>query len=446
MKNLLIKLRPSSDGKDADVVISNNKGKLKKTIKHVDIKVIEFPNENAAQNALKGLKHSKDVLFAEEDKVIPPDLIPNDPYYSAQWHLPAINAPAAWDVTTGSPDIIIAILDTGVNPHVDFEDRLLPGFNTNDNSTDTSDVYGHGTKVAGVAAAVGNNGLSVAGIAWNCKILPVRVSGVDGNGSYADISEGLVWAADNGARVANISYDASASLSIASSAQYFQNNGGVVVIAAGNTNTVRNWPGNYSFLVVSGTNSDGTKASFSNTGSNIDLAAPAVGITTTSPGGGESQASGTSFAAPIVSGVAGLLLSQNPGLSGQDARLTLRQSGADYGTPGWDAIFGAGIIDAFSALQPKTLNYPPTATITSHVNGETVRNVETIQISYNDDIGVVKAELFVAGVLTNTSTTAPFSTSWNVKPISSGSYQVQVVVYDALHNAGLSQILTLVKR
>src|SRR5438445_434046 len=151
---------------------------------------------------------------------------------------------------------------------------MLPGWNVYDNNSDTSDVYGHGTSVAGVAAATSNNGAGVASVAWGCKLLPVRISDLNGYATYSTIASGLTYAADHGARVANVSFRASDSSTVASAAQYFQSKGGVVAMAAGNESTFVSSADNPYVLTVSATDSNDALTSWSNTGNNIDLAAP----------------------------------------------------------------------------------------------------------------------------------------------------------------------------
>src|SRR5262245_44371671 len=158
-----------------------------------------------------------EIEFAELDYRYVLASMPNDPYYANEWHLPRVKAPNAWTSTTGSSSVIIAILDTGVDGnHPDLMQKMLPGWNFYDNHSDTSDVYGHGTAVAGTVAASSNNGTGVAALAWGCKILPVRISRPDGYADTSTIANGLIWAADHGARVANISYAASGSPTVSS--------------------------------------------------------------------------------------------------------------------------------------------------------------------------------------------------------------------------------------
>ena len=180
-----------------------------------------------------------EIEFAELDHILPPaqQRIPNDPFYNDPnaWALQKINGPEAWFTSTGSPSIIVAILDTGVDgTHPDLAANMVPGWNIYNNNADTSDVRGHGTMVAGTAAASSNNSIGVASVAWGCKIMPVRISDSNGYATVSDIANGLTWAANHGARVANISFNANGYSTVSSAANYFQSKGGVVAVAAGN--------------------------------------------------------------------------------------------------------------------------------------------------------------------------------------------------------------------
>ncbi|TDJ69348.1 MAG: hypothetical protein E2O39_11870 [Planctomycetota bacterium] len=182
-----------------------------------------------------------EVEFAELDRIVPAaDVIPDDPRYPMQPEHRQIGSPAAWGITPGAQTVTIAILDTGVDGNrPDLVGHLVPGWNAYNGNSNTSDVHGHGTFMAGIAGAVGNNALGVRGTACSCKVMTIRISAPDGTGSWSAITERLVWAADHGARVANISYySVSTSSSVTSAAQYFQNRGGVVTAAPGHTGPV----------------------------------------------------------------------------------------------------------------------------------------------------------------------------------------------------------------
>ncbi|HUE38705.1 MAG TPA: S8 family serine peptidase, partial [Candidatus Binatia bacterium] len=251
---------------------------------------------------------------------MPAALTANDTNYWKEWHLQKINAPSAWDVSTGDAGVVIAILDSGIDStHPDLAAKIVAGYNAYDNNSDTSDVGGHGTMVAGSAGAISNNGIGVASVAWQNPLMPIRVTDTQGNGYASTIAKGLTWAADHGARVMNISFSGiAASSTITSAAQYVVGKGGIVVAASGNCGCADPTPENAYIISVSATNTDDTLASFSSTGSYVDVAAPGVSIQTTVQGGGYSSVSGTSFASPITAGVLALMMSVNPALGPSD--------------------------------------------------------------------------------------------------------------------------------
>jgi subtilisin family serine protease len=204
-------------------------------IPQIDVHIIQIPP--AALEALeKALSRRPEVEFVERNSLLPPVQIPNDSEYLNQWHLPMIFGPEAWEISQGVPEAIIAVLDSGVDPtHEDLAGKLIPGYNFFNGDTDTSDVYGHGTKVAGAATAISDNGTGVASVAWQNLLMPIRVTDARGYGYVSAIAQGLTYAVDNGAKVMNLSFAGVAgSPTIANAAQYVVSQGGLVVAAAGN--------------------------------------------------------------------------------------------------------------------------------------------------------------------------------------------------------------------
>src|SRR5215813_9168202 len=217
--------------------------------------------------------------------------------------------------TLGLPGVI-AILDSGIDPtHPDLAAKLLPGFNLLSNNTSTGDWSGHGTLVAGAAAAISDNGVGVAGVAGQNNILPVVIADSTGYALFSTIASGITWAADHGAKVANLSYAAAGSSTVVSAAQYAMSKGMIVILAAGNCGCFDSTAASPYIVSVSATDSSDNLASWSSQGNFVDISAPGVSSYTTSNGGGYSAPSGTSLASPIVAGVAGLMMSANPSLS-----------------------------------------------------------------------------------------------------------------------------------
>jgi len=312
----------------------------------------EAPDAEALCAELRG---TGAVDFAEPDRLIPPGRVPNDPSYPSQWLHTTIGSPRAWDVTTGSRSVIVAVCDTGVQSnHPDLAPNLkLPGFNSVDGTTNTEPVMWHGTSVAGCIGAVGNNGAGVSGINWTVSILPVRISNTpDGCAYYSDMAEGISWAADAGARVVNLSYAGWGSATVDSAAQYLLGKGGLLFIAAGNngqdTSTI--CPPSPDYVVVGATTSSDALASWSNYGAGIDVVAPGEGIYTTYTGSGYASVNGTSFASPIAAGVAALVFAKNPALTPLQVAKVLYSTCTDLGAEGPDSKFGNGRVNAAAAV------------------------------------------------------------------------------------------------
>jgi len=445
---LLVKAKPGVSDAAVQALLASQGAQEKSAIKQIGLRVVNVPPAKL-DAVLEALKRHPSIEFAEPDYLLPPQITPNDTYYSSGWHLPQISAPAAWDVTTGSSNVIIAILDTGVNAaHPDLAAKIVPGWNFYDNNSDTSDILGHGTPVAGAAAAATDNGEGVASVAWKCLLMPIRVSDTNGFGILSAIAHGLTYAADQGARVANISFRASGSFTVSNAAAYFQAKGGVVTVSSGNEGVFDGTPDNPFVLTVGATDTSDSLASFSNTGSNIDLCAPGVDIFTTGVGGDYGSGTGTSFSAPIVAGVAALVFSANPTLSGIQVQDILKQSADDLGAPGWDTSYGWGRVNAYKAVQAAlsasaTDNTPPTTEILAPVSGSVVSGAVSIAVGATDDVGVTRVEWYLNGSCAGTNFSAPATFSWDTTGYTNGSYTLEARAYDAAGNVGSSATVSV---
>jgi len=418
-----------------------------------DVQVMQLAPGANELATVRALAQRPDVAFAEVDRIYAPTATPNDSFYSSQWHLPKVSAPAAWDANTGSAGVTIAILDSGVDAtHPDLAPKMVPGWNFFEGNANTADVFGHGTKVAGAATACSNNGAGVAGMAWGCKIMPIRITDAAGYATTTTITNGLYWAADNGARVANVSFEASTSAIVQNAATYFEGKGGVVTMSSGNRTYFEPAVDAPSILTIGATDANDAKASWSNTGNNLDLTAPGVNIYTTTMGGGYANASGTSFAAPITAGTAALILSANPNLSAAEVRSILKDTADDKGTAGLDTQFGTGRLNAARAVSRALTgtgtgtadSLAPTVNITSPAPGAYVSGTVAVQVAASDNVGVASVTFSVDGVAKGTDTTAPYSFDWNTLTAANGGRVIRATATDTSGNtANFDMLLTV---
>jgi len=298
--------------------------------------------------------------------------VPNDPNYPSQTaYLQAMNLPDAWNTTTGNESMIMAIIDSGVQlSHPDLAGRLVPGWDFVNNDSDPNDDFGHGTMVAGIAAASTNNGRGVAGATWQGKVMPIKVLDSRGSADDLNIALGIKYAVDHGASVINLSLGGPGEGTgiLQQYVDYATSRNVVVVGAAGNDGddgvvaaTAPHYPAACNGVIAVGsTNNAGNHSSFSSYGSWVDLVAPGENIFTTmlptrtnnfaSYGGG----SGTSFSAPLVSGIAFLMRAANPNASQATISSRLIGSARDLGPVGFDAVYGAGMVDATAGLEAVT--------------------------------------------------------------------------------------------
>lgn len=281
---------------------------------------------------------------------------PNDTLYSKyQWNLPIIETEKGWDLSKGSGNVLVAVIDTGVDlNHSDLKDHLVGGYNVINKSTQPTDDVGHGTHVAGVISALVNNGEGVAGMTWYNKVMPVKALDSSGAGTTYTVAEGIIWATDHGAKVINMSLGNYAEAQFLHDAiKYAYDRDVVLVAASGNDNTDRpGYPAAYpEVFAVAATDSNKNKAPFSNYGDYVDVAAPGVSIASTYPTNDYAALSGTSMASPHVAALAALIRSINPNLKNTEVMDIMRKSAIDLGAPGKDPNFGYGQIDVVKALQ-----------------------------------------------------------------------------------------------
>lgn len=282
-----------------------------------------------------------------------------DPLLDKQWSLKAVDAESAWKVSKGS-NVVVAVVDTGVDlNHPDLKANLVNGYNAEEPGTPPQDGHYHGTHVAGIIAAVQNNGEGISGIAPQAKIMPVRTIS---NGGVAEVVDGITWAADNGAKVINLSLgwdypNASVEETIQRAVKYALDKNVVICAALSNSSsfnprsTPDNLAGKAGFEGVIGVGNvdlnDRRQGAYGNWKS---VSSPGTQIMSTLPDGKYGNLTGTSMATPMVAGIAALMISQNPGLRNVEIRKKMMDTAKDLGTPGFDDQFGAGRINASAVL------------------------------------------------------------------------------------------------
>lgn len=286
---------------------------------------------------------------------------PNDPSWPKQWNLVRIGMSSVWGEVLANPGLVIAVLDSGVAlQHPDLAPSLVPGYDFVNGDAEPADDFGHGTHVAGIAAAVTNNGIGVAGVAGGARILPCKVLDGNGTGTYYDIIQGIYYARDHGARVINLSLGGQADDPNLRAAVRAARTAGILVVAStGNNGGALLYPAAYlETLAVAATDSSDRRASYSNYGTGVDLAAPggtaSEGVYSTLPAAGYGSKYGTSMAAPHVSGVAALIWSAKPDLLVTQVEQILVETCAKVGgmayPGGRNDYLGYGRLDAWAAI------------------------------------------------------------------------------------------------
>jgi thermitase len=372
--HVLVKFKNSVPSSRADEIVQGQNHLTEEKVGNGrlgELRRIRVPQGSEA-NTVQLYKNMPEVEYAELNarvKAGGTSITPNDPNFSKQWYLTDINAPKAWATTVGSKNVVIAILDTGVDSsHPDLAPNIVAGYNFYDGNTDTSDVQGHGTAVAGSVVQATNNGIGGAGVCWDCGIMPVRIA-YDDNGEayayYSTVATGMQWAIENGAKLENISYEGlSGSSTILSAAQYVYQNGGLVFGCAGNDSENQGYAASPYLNIVSALVSGDTLASFSNYGANVTFSAPGNNIYTTQMDGTYGYWWGTSFSSPIAAGVAALVWSVNSSLTNAQVNTILINSADDLGAAGWDEDYGYGKVDAAKAVAAAAPAPSPTPTPT----------------------------------------------------------------------------------
>ena len=333
-------------------------------------------------------------VYADSGPAAPLAFTPDDPYFNLQWNLAAIQAPEAWDISDGQ-NVVVAVLDSGI-AYEDYEQyrqapdlkntRFIPGYDFVNNDLHANDDGGHGTHVAGTIAQSTNNAIGVAGVAFGVTLMPVKVLNDRGQGTFDALAQGIMFAADNGVRVINLSLSGrKTSALLADAIDYAADRGVLVVAASGNSGGAVEYPAAYDrVLAVGSVEFQQQRAQYSNFGPQVSVVAPGGDTYADHNGDGYPDGilqqtfvpgdygtfqlqymEGTSMAAPHVAGVAALLFAFDPDASADQVRQAIESSALDLGAPGRDNDFGYGLIQAAAALEKMggSLSPNPTPTL-----------------------------------------------------------------------------------
>ena len=442
---VVIRVKPGFTAENAAEVI--NAG-VKKTFTIGDMKyaVLTLDAGTTVQDALNKLEGNKAIDYVEPNFIYKASVVPNDPEYaSRQYCHQRMDSEQAWNITTGSSSIVVAIIDTGVNGlHPEFSGRMTSGYDEVNNialsGNENSDDYGHGTHVAGITAATGNNGIGVAGVDWNCKIMPIKVLDSSGSGSNDVIAQGIEFAVNNGADVINMSLGGKGlSKSIEDAINLANQNGVVVAVAIGNTGTgsVEYPAASQGVIAVGSSNAMDKISSFSTRGYYISVCAPGEEIISTSMDGSYVTFSGTSMAAPQVAGAASLLLAANPAWTPNQIRSQLEGTADDILGTGFNSSSGYGRINLTDALSAYQQNVYGSARVVVTSGGSNLTGADvllkdtsgnTIATTKTDDNGVANfyfvrtGTTYVASCNNNGTTT----TSGNINITADSTSNAQI--------------------
>lgn len=390
---ILVKLETGIASAVIDDLLVKHQAVFLRTLYNSDVQVWQV-KEGSELSIVEALNAEAAVVYAEPDYRYWALLTPNDPGYGQQWAHPLMGSTSGWDITTGNASIVIAIIDTGIDEnHPDLAAKVVSGYDAVDDDNNPHDGHGHGTHVAGIAAAIGNNGVGVAGLDWQARIMGVRVLNNNGSGYTSDIVDGINWAYQHGAKVLNMSLGGPAySSAMQDAVNAAHASGSLVVAAMGNdSSSTPSYPAAYNnVMAVAATNPSDLRSYYSNYGSHCDIAAPGGemnylhdpdGIYSTMPtywvtmnGLGYSMnydfLQGTSQATPYVSGLAALIWSVAPTLTPDQVQSTIQSTAVDLGSPGWDQYYGYGRINVQAALSGFGIPATPTLYDISNPDGD----------------------------------------------------------------------------
>ena len=363
------------------------------SIQHTRVLVVHVPPARR-EKALRVLESFPFVEYAERDvRLRALDTIPNDAEWPAQWGPRRVAAPRAWDAARGSASVVVAVLDTGVDfAHADLAGAFVAGYDFVNDDPEADDDHGHGTATAGVVAARTDNREGIAGVCWACSIMPVKVLGSDARGDSATVARGIVWAADHGASVINLSLGGpETTRTVDEAVAYAIDRGVSVVAAAGNDGTSTPYypAASVGVIGVAAVDESGVRYGWSNHGSWVRVAAPGCNLAPL-PGGGYGHYCGTSSAAPVIAGLVGLARSFAPGATRSEVEAALERGAEPFPT-GFARVDAARMLSGLGAFSAR-----PAPVSSLRVRGQLSALASGWERSLAVDAGTIVASLSFA--------------------------------------------------
>jgi len=455
----LIQFQPNVSIAERDAIIAQMGGVLMRWLPALHVAKVKFMSpvhQQERQSMLNQVANQPAIAAIEADLTVEGVFDTNDPdtldptkSYTPQ----LLDLSSAWDYATGNRDVVIAVLDSGIaHAHPEFADRILPGYDIINDDNDPEDDHGHGTHVAGIAAAALNNGIGLAGVCGECSILPVKVLNKNNAGTWSGVSEGLVYAVDHGADIVVLSLGSKTkSIIIEEAINYAIAHNVLIVAAAGNANSTDSfYPAAFDgVLGVGATDKNDEKWILSNYGAQVDVVAPGDGIYSTfnnlaTPAGGYAVLSGTSMATPHVAGLAGLLLAQDPTRTAADLHSLIETTAIDLGQSGYDDKFGYGRIDPLAALQGEdTANTEPAMLsgiiwADSDLNG--LHDATELQT-----LAGIQIDIYDENLTLVISTTSNEAGSWALDNLRPDAYTVRAEIPSGMMVTGAAEIQVMLE-
>ncbi|OHA42619.1 MAG: hypothetical protein A3G59_03390 [Candidatus Taylorbacteria bacterium RIFCSPLOWO2_12_FULL_47_20] len=440
------------------------------------------------RDAISNFQKNKNLVYVEPDFEVTAFTAPNDPYYTYQWNLfdvsrGGVGAEGAWEYGDGN-GVVVAMLDTGIAYETrgkfymapDFtSDQFVAGYDFIENDTHPNDDNGHGTHTASIVAEVSDNAIGISGLAPGVRLMPVKVLGRNGSGSYSAVASGIRWAADHGAKVINLSLGGTSPATYLEEAlQYAYNKGVTIVAAAGNNGASSlSYPAAYNdyVIAVGATGSDKNLAYYSNFGEGLDIVAPGGDTRVDKNGDGYADGvlgqsftrpnyanigyyfmQGTSMAAPHVSGAAALVSGAMPSYSNSMIREVLQDNALDLGDAGYDNLYGYGLLQAGeavkkardSAVTPPVLENVLEVSVISPSEGEKVTGNVWIKATTTNGNPIVRADYLADDQIFTVSSSSPFEAIWDSTVVADGPHKIGVIVTDSSGQSAKAEVNIIV--